>query len=133
MTGVAIAIAYWRRRSPGRNLGRPENGRPYEGWKMSKLQSSLRGDAPGFNRVAPNPTRFSQPFQRFLSRLPPLANGEKPLFLEQEYVAIPELASSECSLADRVGQACRPGEQAPTRRLLSQVDFPVQDPVNRDR
>jgi len=31
--------------------------------------------APGFNRVVPNATRFSQPFQRFLSRLPPLASG----------------------------------------------------------
>jgi len=35
MTGVAIAVAYWGRRSPGRKRGRPENGRPYEGWKMS--------------------------------------------------------------------------------------------------
>ena len=31
MTGVAIAVAYWRRRSAGRKRGRPENGRPYEG------------------------------------------------------------------------------------------------------
>ena len=37
--GVAIPVAYWRRRSPGRKRGRPENGRPYEGWKMSKVQS----------------------------------------------------------------------------------------------
>ena len=40
MTGVAIAVAYWRRRSPGRKRGRPENGRPYEGWKMSKVQTA---------------------------------------------------------------------------------------------
>ena len=32
--------------------------------------------APGFNRVVLNATRFSQPFQRFLSRLTPLANGK---------------------------------------------------------
>jgi len=38
ITGVAIVVAYWRRRSPGRKRGRPENGRPYEGWKMSKVQ-----------------------------------------------------------------------------------------------
>jgi len=43
MTGVAIAVAYWRRRSPGRKRGRPENGRPYEGWKMSQVQCPLRG------------------------------------------------------------------------------------------
>ena len=44
MTRVAIAVAYWRRRSPGRKRGRPENGRPYEGWKMSKVQASLRDE-----------------------------------------------------------------------------------------
>jgi len=44
MTGVAIAVAYWRRRTPGRKRGRPGgttapcHGRPYEGWKMSKVQ-----------------------------------------------------------------------------------------------
>jgi len=37
MTGAAIGIAYWRRRSPGRKRGRPENGRPYEGWKMNEV------------------------------------------------------------------------------------------------
>ena len=40
MTRVAIAAACWRRKSPGRKRGRPENGRPYEGWKMSKVQMS---------------------------------------------------------------------------------------------
>ena len=40
ITGVAIAVAYWRRRSQGRKRGRPENGRPYEGWKMSKVQAA---------------------------------------------------------------------------------------------
>ena len=39
MTGVAIALAYWRRRSPGRKRGRRENGRPYEGWKVSKVHA----------------------------------------------------------------------------------------------
>ena len=28
----------------GRKLGRPENGRPYEGRKMSKVQMALRGE-----------------------------------------------------------------------------------------
>ena len=37
-------MRYWRRRSPGRKRGRPGgttapcHGRPYEGWKMSKVQ-----------------------------------------------------------------------------------------------
>jgi len=41
---VAIAAAYWRRKSPGRKRGRPGgttapcHGRPYEGWRMSKVQ-----------------------------------------------------------------------------------------------
>jgi len=43
ITGVAIAVAHWRRRSPGRKRGRPENGRPYEGWKMSKVQGPRSG------------------------------------------------------------------------------------------
>src|SRR5262249_20643110 len=48
VTGVAIAVAYWRRRSPGRKRGRPGgttapcHGRPYEGWKMSKVRRPLR-------------------------------------------------------------------------------------------
>ena len=44
ITEVAIAVACWRRRSPGRKRGRPENGRPYEGWKMSNVQSSRSDD-----------------------------------------------------------------------------------------
>ena len=47
MTGVAIAVPYSRRRSPGRKRGRPENGRPYEGWKMSKVQCPLCGPGLG--------------------------------------------------------------------------------------
>jgi len=49
ITGVAIAVAYWRRRSPGRKRGRPGgttapcHGGPYEDWKMSKVQCPLRG------------------------------------------------------------------------------------------
>jgi len=48
MTGVPIAVAYWRRRSSGRKRGRPGgttapcHGRPYEGWKMfSDLQTGV--------------------------------------------------------------------------------------------
>src|SRR5215510_458595 len=45
ITGVAIAVAYWRRSSPGRKRGRPGgttapcHGRPYEGWKMSATRT----------------------------------------------------------------------------------------------
>src|SRR5262249_10390389 len=34
-------------RTTGRDRGGPENGRPYEGWKMSKVQCPLRGPGLG--------------------------------------------------------------------------------------
>jgi len=61
MTGVAIAVVYWRRRSPGRKRGRPENGRPYEGWKMSKLQWPFKaGEAAGMHGSSRSATTESR-------------------------------------------------------------------------
>src|SRR5215471_6025355 len=45
ITGVAIAVAYWRR-SPGRKRGRPENGRPYEGWRETSDGRFYEDSAP---------------------------------------------------------------------------------------
>ena len=70
MTGVAIAVAYWRRRSPSRKQGRPENGRPYEGWKMSKVQ--LRGINSWASLGGPSGTKTGGMLIRLEASSPPV-------------------------------------------------------------